>query len=59
MDPKEFGWNPAILAGSGQTCSPESGNGDRTLLDSGGICQTLIFAFRNFFHASQAPENIF
>jgi hypothetical protein len=27
----------------------ESGNGDRTLPDSGDNCQTLIFAFRNFF----------
>jgi hypothetical protein len=32
-------------AGSGQTFSPESGNGDRTLPDSGGICWTLILAF--------------
>jgi hypothetical protein len=26
-----------------------SGNGDRTLPDSGYICQTLIFVFYNFF----------
>jgi len=36
----------AILAGSGQTRSPESSNGDRTLPDSGNSC---IFTFRNFF----------
>jgi hypothetical protein len=35
-----------ILIRSGQTCSPESGNGDRTLPDSGDNC---IFSFRNFF----------
>jgi hypothetical protein len=35
-----------ILIRSGQTCSPESGNGDRTLPDSGENC---IFSFRNFF----------
>jgi hypothetical protein len=29
-----------------QTCSPESGNGDWTLPDSGGSC---IFAFHNLF----------
>jgi hypothetical protein len=34
---------------SGQTCSSKSGNSDRTLPDSGGCCQILIFAFRNFF----------
>jgi hypothetical protein len=28
---------------------PESGDDDRTLPDSGDICQTLIFTFRNFF----------
>jgi hypothetical protein len=39
----------SILVGSGQTCLLESSNGDRTLSNSGGICQTLIFAFRNFF----------
>jgi hypothetical protein len=34
-----------IPAESGQTFSPEFGNGDRTLPDSGDICQTLIFHF--------------
>jgi hypothetical protein len=29
------------------------------LPDSGNICQTLIFAFCNFFRASQTPKNIF
>lgn len=48
-DPEDSGLNPAILAGSGQTFSPKSGNGDRTLPDSGDNYQTLIFAFRNFF----------
>jgi len=48
-DPEDSGLNPAILAGSGQTFSPESGNGDRTLPDSGDNYQTLIFAFCNFF----------
>jgi hypothetical protein len=37
-DPEESGWNPAILVGSGQMCSLESGNGD-----------SCIFSFRNFF----------
>jgi hypothetical protein len=42
--------DPAIdPAGSGQTFSPESDNGDWTLPDSGGICQTLISEFCNFF----------
>jgi hypothetical protein len=45
-DPAGSGRNPAILAESGQTCSPESGNGNQTLTDSGDSC---IFAFRNFF----------
>jgi hypothetical protein len=36
------------LDGSGRV-RPESGNSDRTLPDSGSICQTLIFAFCNFF----------
>jgi hypothetical protein len=36
------------LAGSG-SFRPEFGNGDRMLSDSGDICQTLIFAFCNFF----------
>jgi hypothetical protein len=31
---------------SGQTCSPKSDNGDRTLPDFGDSC---IFIFRNFF----------
>jgi hypothetical protein len=44
---------------SGQTYLSESGNGDRTLPDSGSICQTLFFAFRNFFYASQTLKNIF
>jgi hypothetical protein len=35
--------------GSVQTFSPESNNCDRMLPDSSGICQTLIFAFCNFF----------
>jgi hypothetical protein len=48
-DPENSGLNPAILAGFGQTFSPESGNGDRTLPDSGDNYQTLIFAFRTFF----------
>jgi len=34
------------IAGFGQTCSPESGNGDRKLPDSSDSC---IFAFRDFF----------
>jgi hypothetical protein len=34
------------LAGSGQTCSPESDNGNQMLPDSGDNC---IFPFRNFF----------
>jgi len=38
-----------FLAGSGQTFSPESGSGDRMLLDSGSICPNLIFAFCKFF----------
>jgi hypothetical protein len=41
--------DPAIdPAGSGQTFLPDSGN----------ICQTLIFAFRNFFRTNQTPKNI-
>jgi hypothetical protein len=46
---RRFRLDLAKMAGSGQTFLPESDNGDRTLLDSGDICQTLIFAFRNFF----------
>jgi hypothetical protein len=42
-DLEESGWNSAILAEFGQICSPESGNGNWTLPDSGDICQTLIF----------------
>jgi len=38
--------SPAGFGQSGQTCSSESGNGDRTLPDSGDSC---IFSFRNFF----------
>jgi hypothetical protein len=48
-DPEASGWNPAILARSCQTFSSESGNCYRTLSDSSDICQTLIFAFCNFF----------
>jgi len=47
------GQNDRDLAGFGrvrlesdQTCRLKSGNGDRTLPDSCGICQTLIFTFR-------------
>jgi hypothetical protein len=40
------GRNLAILAESGQTCSPKFDNGDRTLPDSSDSC---IFTFRNFF----------
>jgi hypothetical protein len=47
--PSQIGRDPAILIGSGQTFSPESGNDDQTLPDSSGICQTLIFGFCNFF----------
>jgi hypothetical protein len=35
-----------VLLESGQTCSPESGDGDLTLPDSSNSC---IFSFRNFF----------
>jgi hypothetical protein len=35
-----------MLARSSQTCSPESGNGNRMLPDSGDSC---LFALRNFF----------
>jgi len=48
-DLEDSGLNPAVLAGSGQTFSLESGNGDWTLPDSGDNYQTLIFSFRNFF----------
>jgi hypothetical protein len=48
-EPEDSGLNPTILAGSGQTFLPESGNGDRTSPDSGDNYQTLIFTFRNFF----------
>jgi len=51
-----FGQNGWDLAGSGrvrldsgQTYSLEFDNRDRSLPDSGGICETLIFACRNFF----------
>jgi hypothetical protein len=39
----------AGIGQSGQTYSPESGNGNRTLPNSGDSCQTLIFTFGNFF----------
>jgi hypothetical protein len=45
-DPEEFGWNPVILAGSGQTGLSESDNGRSTLPNSGDSCS---FTFRNFF----------
>jgi hypothetical protein len=48
-DPEDSGRIWPKRPGSGQTFSSESGNGDWTLPDSGGICQTLIFAFCNFF----------
>jgi hypothetical protein len=49
QDQEDSGWNPAILAESGPSFSPKSGDGNQTLPDSGGICKTLIFSFRNFF----------
>jgi hypothetical protein len=39
---------------SGQICSPESDNGDKTLPDSGAICRTLIFAFVIFLSEPNA-----
>jgi hypothetical protein len=52
-------WDVTDPAGSGQDSAeydlirPESGHlagsGQTFLPDSGNICQTLIFAFRNFF----------
>jgi hypothetical protein len=53
-----FGQNGQDLDGSGQTFSPESGSGNRTLPDSGSICQTLIFAFCNFFVRAKHKKKI-
>jgi hypothetical protein len=49
----ESAWNLVILAGTGETGSSKSGNGKRTLPNSDSSCQTLFFAFHNFFRASQ------
>jgi hypothetical protein len=46
IDPVRSGQNGRDPEEFGQTCSPESGNGDQTLPDSD---DSYIFAFGNFF----------
>jgi len=53
MNLAESGQNGLDPAGSGQMCSPESSNGDRTLPDSGDSC---IFSFIIFLYESNVGK---
>jgi hypothetical protein len=62
QDPKESGRNPTILAGSGQTCLPESGNGNSFIFF---FCNFLVrtkrrkIFSRNFFFLKMISSKIF